>query len=327
MKWVALIFLCFSLSPVLGQKIDGVNLVSNKYPSPYDCMPDLKQMGAGWIALCPFALMESGATTVTYNTSTNWYGDRKKGLVEQIVAAKQQQLKVFIKPHVWVKGEGWPGEYSPGKRNWKEWENNYTAYLTFLAGIADSLGVEMLSLGTEFKRSIKENPAYWSELIQSIRSVYKGKLTYAANWDNYESIPFWSQLDYISIDAYFPLVNKKTPTIENIESEWRKVSVRLQEFSTYVGKQIIFTEYGYRSIDVPAFQQWLVEGKPSDVDVNLKAQVNSYQGFYNAVWNEDWFAGGFIWKWFCSASAGGVKNSNYTPQGKPVMQIIENIYQ
>jgi hypothetical protein len=28
------------------------------------------------------------------------------------------------------------------------------------------------------------------QLIQKIRKIYSGKLTYAANWDSFETIPF-----------------------------------------------------------------------------------------------------------------------------------------
>jgi hypothetical protein len=34
-------------------------------------------------------------------------------------------------------------------------------------------------------------PKYWQELILEIRKVYKGKLTYAANWDEFKRVPFW----------------------------------------------------------------------------------------------------------------------------------------
>lgn len=35
-----------------------------------------------------------------------------------------------------------------------------------------------------------------------------------------------------------------------------------------------------------------------DGAVNLEAQANALQAIHNQFWKEDWFAGGFIWKWF-----------------------------
>ena len=46
---------------------------------------------------------------------------------------------------------------------------------------------------------------HWWELIANIRQSYSGQLTYAANFDNYQEVYFWDQLDLIGINAYFPL--------------------------------------------------------------------------------------------------------------------------
>ena len=83
-----------------------------------------------------------------------------------------------------------------------------------MAKIADSLGVEMLCIGTEWKSAVRERPQFWSNVIDSVRKVYQGKLTYAANWDDYDDVPFWSKLDYIGVNAYWPLAKTKTPTID-----------------------------------------------------------------------------------------------------------------
>lgn len=300
--------------------------MSKEKPTRYNCIEELVELGVNWLAVCPFAFMESGETYVRYNTPDNWYGDQKIGLVKQIVQAKEKGLKVLIKPHFWVKGEGWPGDFNPGEKKWVEWETNYTNYLIYLAKIGDSLGVEMLCLGTEFKNSTNRRPNYWRSLISKVRKEFSGELTYAANWDNYNNILFWDQLDYIAIDAYFPLKNKVLPSSEELEKAWGKHNSSMKSISTRYKKKVIFTEYGYRSTDTTAYQQWLIEGRIKDEKVNLLAQTNAYQGLFNAVWNEDWFAGGFLWKWYCEPEAGGLKNSDYTPQGKPVLELIEKIY-
>jgi hypothetical protein len=47
-----------------------------------------------------------------------------------------------------------------------------------------------------------------------IRKIYSGKLTYAANWDDFDKVP-WNQLDYIGIDA-LPLSEAITPTVAEL---------------------------------------------------------------------------------------------------------------
>jgi hypothetical protein len=66
-----------------------------------------------------------------------------------------------------------------------------------------------------FRNRIRERssqrPEYWSQLIKKIKKIYSGN--YAANWDDFDKVPFWNELDYIGIDAYFPLSDATTPSV------------------------------------------------------------------------------------------------------------------
>jgi len=320
---IILFFYCFQLS---AQKIEGVSIVSHKLSSNYDGCAELTELGANWIAICPFGIMKTGSTDLAYNSPLNWYGDREEGLINQIRNAKKAGLKICIKPHLYVRGEGWPGEYYPGKSKWSVWEQNYRAYLLFLSELGQREKVDLIMIGTECKTSVNQRPQFWDNLIDSVRAVYAGQLSYAANWDNYQTVPFWEKLDFISIDAYFPLSKKKTPTVEEVEKSWIPINQKLADFSVSKSKKIIFTEYGYRSTDNAAGQQWFIESRSKVELVNLEAQVNAYLGFYNSVWGQDWFAGGFVWKWYQDSNSGGLLDSDYTPQNKPVILIIRKIY-
>ncbi len=59
--------------------------------------------------------------------------------------------------------------------------------------------------------------------------------------------------------------------------------------------------------------------------VNLQGQVNLTQALFQELYPESWFAGGFIWKWFLDdTNSGGLQNKMFTPQNKPVEQLIKN---
>ena len=92
-----------------------------------------------------------------------------------------------------------------------------------------------------------------------------------------------------------------------------------------MNKPVLFTEYGYRSVDFSGKEPWnsdRIEG-----NVNLKNQENALQAIYNQFWKEDWFAGGFIWKWFHNYDKiGGVDNNRFTPQNKPAEKILSKAY-
>jgi len=183
-----------------------------------------------------------------------------------------------------------------------------------------------LSIGVEFKTAIKKRNRFWSRLIDDIRTVYTGQLIYAANWDNYQNVNFWDKLDFVGIDAYFPLSPSATPSIAELNAAWIPVLQEIDQFYKTVKKPIIFTEYGYRSSNKAAWRQWEIESIPSDEELNLIAQTNAYKSFYQSVWQKEWFAGGFIWKCYAEDTAGGRSNSNYTPQNKPAQFIIEEWY-
>ena len=57
---------------------------------------------------------------------------------------------------------------------------------------------------------------------------YSGKLTYAANWGaidqnvgGYQNVPWWNQLDYIGIDAYFPIASQNNTTLAGLTAAWQ----------------------------------------------------------------------------------------------------------
>ena len=61
--------------------------------------------------------------------------------------------------------------------------------------------------------------------------------------------------------------------------------------------------------------------------MNLEAQKNATEAIYNQFWKEDWFAGGFIWKWFVDhEKVGGKKNNRFTPQNKPTEELLKELY-
>jgi hypothetical protein len=64
--------------------------------------------------------------------------------------------------------------------------------------------MELFCFGTELGIQSQKRLQYWAQLIVKKKNI-KGKLTYAANWDDFDK-PFWNELDYIGIDAYFPFV-------------------------------------------------------------------------------------------------------------------------
>ena len=310
------------------EHLNGVCLVAPSEPlSSADMLP-LQEVGANWVAVVPYAFSYGeGDPRINYNHQRQWWGERKEGIVATIQYAHEAGLKVMLKPHVWVRGQGWPGDFTlDSEVKWQQWEKEYARYLRTMTQIADSMSVELLCIGTEYRHAVNERPAFWKKLIHDIRQEYTGQLTYAANWDNFENVTFWNELDYIGIDAYWPLCERKTPTIGTLTAGWRKPFRQIEQVQKQYQKPILFTEYGYESRDYMARGHW--QSSEDEGVVNLEAQRRAYQVLHDTFWSQPWFAGGFLWKWFPNhAEAGGEGHTGYTPQNKPALAVIKNTYQ
>jgi len=329
---LVLFVLLFMSTVVFAQpaKFTGVNFASaGQGPQSESGIPALNRIGAEWIALTPFAYMNSNTDpTILFPCERNWWADRPENLVTVIEDARRYNKKLVLKPHFWVEGTGWAGTLDFDSLGWIEFEKNYADFIIRWAVFAQDNKIEMFCFATELKTVVKKRPKFILRLIKQIRKFYHGGLMYASNWDDYQGFPYWNELDYIGVDAYFPICDTKTPSAEEVHDLWKPFAQELGLFALLMRKMIVFTEFGYRSIDRPVWKQWEIEWVSDSLNVNLPAQVNSYEGIFRAVWNEPWFAGGFLWKWYPEPKhyTGLDANSDYTPQNKPAEKTILKWY-
>lgn len=320
-----LVLLSFSFL-VNAQKMKGVNLVSSKKFFDSKVSKPLRRIGANYIALTPYLLMKEGSPEIYYEIKENYWGDYLVNMKKVISNAHANGMSVMLKPHIYVENVGWAGSLNFNTKNWKIWENNFSKRMLDFANFAEENKVAVLCIGVELKTAAARNPLFFEKLIKKVRLIYKGKLTYAANWDNYKNIDFWDKLDFIGIDGYFPISLKKSPTITEIERGWNRVIPKLENYSKVIGKKIIFTEFGYRSCDSSLGRQWEIEQNKS-VHTNFENQNKGYEVFFNKIYSKDFVAGGFLWKWFGNEEdLKEFSTNNYTPQNKPVESVIKKWY-
>ena len=284
-------------------------------------------VNANYAAVMPFGFLRTlDSPKVIFDTERQWYGETKQGAEQYIEFLQKNGVKVMLKPQIWV----WRGEFTgeiemTSEADWQELEKTYSDFILTFAQLAQKTQVELLCVGTELERFVKHRPEYWSKLIEQVRQIYSGKLTYAAIWDAYSPTPFCEQLDFIRVDAYFPLSEKRYPTTTEMHSGWQKWKTKLVDLASVEERPVLFTEFGYRSMDYTAHKPWLVD--QNDTAVNLKAQAEATQVIFDEFWKEDWFAGGFVWKWFIHhGDVGGEKDNRFTPQNKPAEKVIRNFY-
>ncbi|MFB6098492.1 MAG: hypothetical protein ABEK84_05160, partial [Salinibacter sp.] len=181
-----------------------------------------------------------------------WYSESHAGIRSLSRRAHALGMDVILKPHLWVGGYDEAQNRSEigfeSAARWRRWEAEYRRFLMVYARLAAQVDAEMLVLGTELTRSATERPGFWRELASDVRAVYDGDLTYAANWHKaYKQIQFWESLDYVGVQAYFPLTDAASPSLAVLREGWRSHRDDLARIHERTGRPILFTEVGYRS--------------------------------------------------------------------------------
>ena len=293
-------------------------------PSSDESLAEARGLGADWASIL-----------VTWYQTNCWSGDIQmtertpsdESIIHVIRKAHELGMKVMLKPHLDLldtSDGSWRGEIGCLKDpDWDEWFRKYTKFLMHYVEIANKEKVEMICVGTELSTAANVKGYLWSDLIKKVRNNYWGFLTYAAHWDRYLDIRFWDQLDYVGINAYFPLTEEMDPSYEELKSGLARWVEEMDEFQKRVNKPIIFPEAGCNSADGAAIRPW--EHAPRK-EINLDLQKRYYELFFETFWAKGWFYGFYWWYWGTNVNMGGQYNRSFTPQNKPAQDVLRQWY-
>ncbi len=320
-------------------------------------------VAGNFVALVPEATVYRQSLELRYDFPNQWYGEKTDASVQGIRLARRANLKVMLKPHLAVGwdlsgweppeldvqdpasraaysesvrkyiatqtdksiGEGnWRGQFDvKNEEDWPLFARNYRDFILDYARLAEAHAVELFCIGTEMKRIALRRPNYWRSLIRDVRRVYTGQLVYAANWDSYDKIEFWDKLDYIGIDAYFPVSDARTPTAEQIEQGWKEHMKRIDALQDRFVRPVVFTEWGYEDEDFAGMQPWImgrVRSPEGSSSPNRTGQASAYEGMFRSIWNEPWLHGVFVWRWFPRSGVGA--QPTYSPRDKEAAEVL-----
>ena len=326
-SFLASVFLSCSMTSQKTEKINGISFVASGEKVIAKNITPVVSLNANYAAVMPFGFSKNiHAPNINFNSDRQWFGERVDGVTQYITALHESNIKTMLKPQIWVmKGEFTGKIKMTNDADWLTLEKTYSDFILTYAKVAQDNNVAIYCIGTELELFVKSRPQYWLTLIQKVKTIYKGKLTYAANWDEYPKTSFWKELDYIGIDGYFPLSDAKTPKVPVLKKKWQKHKKLMKKHADSLERKVLFTEFGYRSVDFAAAKPWEVDYNKTSV--NLEGQVIAIQVLFDELWYENWFAGGFIWKWFIDyEESGGVDDPRFTPQNKPAEEIIRAFY-
>eukprot|EP01015_Nassula_variabilis_P027328 TRINITY_DN557_c0_g1_i18.p1 TRINITY_DN557_c0_g1~~TRINITY_DN557_c0_g1_i18.p1 ORF type:complete len:192 (+),score=30.34 TRINITY_DN557_c0_g1_i18:2-577(+) len=145
----------------------------------------------------------------------------------------------------------WRGNIGGSFRTNQEWDAWFASYSEFIlkyAKISEQYNAEIFSISCELISASPQEQG-WRKLSQEVRKVYKGLLTSSANWgfgnsgEDY-SKSWWDEMDFIGIDAYFPIGGMN---VEQMQRSWDGLKPRFQDLANKFQKKIVFTEIGYCS--------------------------------------------------------------------------------
>jgi hypothetical protein len=257
-----------------------------------------------------------------------WNTPTDESLASAISYAHSLGLKVMLKPHLDTYDGQWRAFINPSDRN--AWFGAYGAMLNHYGQLAQSRGAEQICIGTELidmtvPTSNSSNTGHWQAMISSLRSIYGGSLTYSAQGAQPEEkslIEFWPQLDYIGLSAYFNLTSSNSSDISAMEHDWDVInSQQIQPLQQRIGKPLLFTEIGYRSVNGAHLAPWDYNRGGSSDQVE---QDNAYQALLTYWGNVPYMAGLHLWNWESNPIAGGNNDTGYTPQHKKAEATLSN---
>ena len=276
----------------------------------------IRGIGANSVAIMPYAF-----TRAPEETSIRFRTDETDArVIRTIEQARHAGLRVLLKPHLW--GRGFTGDIRfASDEDFQLWWESYRSWLLHFARMAELYDVELLALGNELGGLTGHEQA-WRDLIRDVRRIYRGKLTYASHWSGeFEQVAFWDALDYIGVNAYFPLAAPgETPRSDS--ARVAAIRSRLAAVAARFGKPVLFTEVGFPSTENAAVEPWADGGGAID----LQLQQSCYEVVFESFSREPWFAGAYWWKW-PSHGRGGPYDGGHPPNGKPAMEVLRRWFQ
>lgn len=314
---------------VSGDRIKGIVLDARE-PIGDSTLAAVHDLGATHVTLVSFGFQESASTPVIrFSPDVRWYSESAHGARAIASTADALGLRIILKPQLWLRGGAWTADIDFATEDaWRRWESDYRDYLLHTARLADGIGADLIIIGTELATPVQERPVFWRSLITEIRGIFDGKLTYGANWyEDFEHVPFWDALDFVGVNAYFPIHEGSDPSLSELRRGWSQHAEKLQRVAVQVNRPVVFTEIGYRSVAYAAAEpwRWPSPDEVGAVEPDYELQANLFRSFFASVWSEPWFAGAVIWKMYPPERVLRDPTRyalDFTPQGKPAEHII-----
>jgi hypothetical protein len=301
------------------------------YASPsYDrTLLEARALGATWVALTPFGRVANLDGTGVDPTFEAPFDRNRRDVARAVAMAHARGLRVMIVPHLWVESGEWRALIDPGTdEGWRHWSESYRRFVRAWAIVAERSGADMFSVGAELRSWVTTQHApSFARLVDDVRRVYHGLVTYSANWDDVEQTVIAGKLDVIGINAFYPLSDQPGASPELLLEGARRVRVRVHALAEKWQKPVLFTETGYTTRPDAAVRPWEWPDAMTHVTIDEEAQATAYRALLEPMLGEPDFAGFFVWRVYADPDDTSQEPPwGFSPRGKLAEDVVRDAF-
>jgi hypothetical protein len=300
------------------------------YGTPYSAalLDELVRQGANSVSITPFGRIWSLQSTDILMDFETPYAENREAVRRMIVQAKDRGLTVLVIPHLWVETSGWRGEIEPGSpESWRKYQISYRNFVMNWARDAQAAGADAFSIGVECKSFSGRFGGFWTGLIRDVRGVFRGKLTYSANWDEAEDVLFWDQLDFIGINAFYPLADHDNASDAEYAAGAQRALGTVEGLHAALHMPVLFVEIGYTTRPNAAVQPWLWPDDMDGVVVDPGEQARALAALIGASVRNPWLSGFYVWRYYANLDdVSQEADWGFSPHAKPSEALLSEVF-
>ena len=324
-----------------GSKINGFNFLNGQWSGPKYNSQDaedmvssiINQTGANWIqfTFCWYQPTIESTGPIAPKTGTSPTDDELQSIFS---FSQSNNLKTIMRPCVdptdMSNGE-WRGEIGCdfNSTQWDSWFESYMNFINYYANLAVKLNVDMFVIGLELICA-SHQASHFINVANSVKDIFSKSnvnipIRYDANHGNEREVEFWSDVDYIGIDAYYPIdSSNNSPSVDDLIRGWEPIVSNLSILSQENdNKGIIFGEIGYCS-------SYATNVDPAHCyqssQLNMTAQMNAYNAVFQTIYQQDYFNGILWWSWLTDPNDSGDDNTGFTVNNKPTAALCNKYF-
>lgn len=194
--------------------------------------------------------------------------------------AYQHQLRVLVTPVIELEQvSATPQRRTLAPTDPARWFWSYHRFLLHYARIAEAHHAACYAVGADLPDVLVQDATAWAGLIKDVRKAFKGKLTYAANWESFDKVPFWSDVEEVTLAGLGELW--ASPARAKLEPA---LAQRLRDFSQKQKRAYLLSSV--RTVAAPP---------PSGPDLRgSTAQLDAARSLYQRLQGDSSIAGVYV---------------------------------